>query len=109
MGKYTPGPWYIRPCAGGYLIEGSEGASQRVVRGSGGVKLASDAELITASPDLLRACEFALSVIEAQGMFDMSERMAAERLEAAIAKAHGQADVMVVDLNDEHGQENGNA
>jgi hypothetical protein len=46
--------------------------------------------LISAAPDLLEAAEFALSVIKAQGLYDVSERMAADKLERAIAKARGE-------------------
>ncbi|HOR01545.1 MAG TPA: hypothetical protein PLJ35_22250 [Anaerolineae bacterium] len=47
--------------------------------------------LISAASELLEAAEFALSVIKAQGMYDVSERMAVEKLEAATTKARGQA------------------
>ena len=39
--------------------------------------------------NLLAAAEFALSVIIDQGMYDLSERMAAERLAMAIGQAGG--------------------
>lgn len=48
--------------------------------------------LVAAAPDLLKAAELATSVLRSQGMYDQSERMAVERLEAAIAKARGQVD-----------------
>ena len=49
------------------------------------------AHLMTAAPDLLEALCFAASVIKSQGLYDLSERMAVEQAEAAIAKATGTA------------------
>jgi hypothetical protein len=50
-----------------------------------------NAPLIAAAPELYEAARFAASVIRAQGLFDRSERMAVEKLEAAIAKAEGES------------------
>lgn len=47
----------------------------------------ANAHLLAASPLLLAACKFAHSVITTNGVFEMSERLAIERLEAAIALA----------------------
>jgi sensor domain CHASE-containing protein len=44
------------------------------------------AKLMTAAPDLLAACQFARSVLAANPM-EMSERIAIEKLDAAIALA----------------------
>ena len=50
-----------------------------------------DAHLIAASPDLLAACKFALSVMRANGIIELSEHMAEEKLAAAIKKARGES------------------
>lgn len=47
------------------------------------------ARLITASPELLDAAKFALSVLKAGGGFELSERLAMGKLEIAIAVADG--------------------
>lgn len=47
----------------------------------------ANAKLIAAAPDLLETLEFCKSVIEKQGMFDLSERMAFDKAKAAISKA----------------------
>jgi hypothetical protein len=46
-------------------------------------------KLIYAAPDLLVACEFALSVIKANFPVETSEFLAIDKLEKAIAKAKG--------------------
>jgi len=46
--------------------------------------------LHAAAPEMLKALKFSLSVYEAQGQFDLSERMAVNKIEAAIAKAEGE-------------------
>ncbi len=51
---------------------------------------AANARLIAAAPELLEALKFCLSVIEDQGVFDASEKMAVTKALAAIAKATGQ-------------------
>lgn len=45
-----------------------------------------NAKLISAAPDLLEALQFCKSVIESNGLFDMSERMAFEKATNAINK-----------------------
>lgn len=45
-------------------------------------------------PALLAACKFAHSVITKNGVFEMSERLAVEQLEAAIAAATGSVEVV---------------
>lgn len=49
----------------------------------------ANAKLITAAPDLLQALIFCRSVIESQGLFDLSERLAFKTANEAIAKALG--------------------
>lgn len=43
--------------------------------------------LRAAGPDLLVAAKFALSVLRSNGLFELSERLAEEKLAAAIARA----------------------
>lgn len=50
------------------------------------------ADMIAAAPELLAALKFCLSVIEDQGVFDASEKIAVKKALAAIAKATGQED-----------------
>jgi hypothetical protein len=50
----TLGPWFVRSCRAGYLIEGKTG---RVVRGSGGVARRADARIIAAVPEMLAFLE----------------------------------------------------
>lgn len=49
----------------------------------------ANARALTAINDLILAARFAASVIQSQGMFDLSERMAYEKLLAALRKAEG--------------------
>lgn len=51
----------------------------------------NDARLIAAAPELLAACEFALSVQLHAGLYDVSDKLNAEKLQAAIAKAKGES------------------
>lgn len=53
------------------------------------LEAAAKGDLLSAAPDLLAAAEFALSVLKEQGLYDMSEKMAARKLQLAIAKARG--------------------
>lgn len=47
----------------------------------------ANARLIAAAPELLETLEFCKSVIEKQGMFDQSERMAFDKATAVLNKA----------------------
>lgn len=47
------------------------------------------AELKARRDELLAALKFSTSVIRSQGMFDLSERMAVDQAEVAIARAEG--------------------
>jgi hypothetical protein len=49
----------------------------------------ANAQLIAAAPELLEALKFCKSVIEANGMWELSEQMAVNHAVAAIAKATG--------------------
>ena len=83
------GTEYIGPSQGEVRLERTDAAQaehNRVQR----EEAERIARLNDAAPGLLEACKFSLSVHKAQGLFDMSERMAARRLEAAIAKAEGE-------------------
>jgi len=44
-----------------------------------------------ALPELIEACTFALSVIRSQGLFELSERIAVDKLEGALEKAKGKS------------------
>lgn len=88
----TPAPWRVTN-----VWEGTDDRAPYVVTADGDLVAAldrsphdtPDAALISAAPDLLAACEFALSVLTEQGLYDMSEKMAATKLRNAIAKAKG--------------------
>ncbi len=47
----------------------------------------ANAKLIAAAPELLEALQFCKSVLEAQGLFDLSEQQAFDKAKAAISKA----------------------
>lgn len=100
MTQHTPGPWKFGKPSDAII---SESCPKSCLHWEGDIECKEwyggyviaetvapeNKSLIIAAPDLLAAAEFALSVIRAQGLYDMSERMAADKLEAAIAKAHG--------------------
>lgn len=71
MSEATPRPWSRLRCSGGYLVEGPHGASQRVVRGSGGVREEADAEMIVvavnAFDDLVAALKGCITAMEEWG------------------------------------------
>lgn len=102
---FTPGPWWIGHTAGSVdrarAIFGSDGsvAIAEVI----GFPLRKEKQakanerLIAAAPSLYEAATFARSVLAANPM-ELSERMAIEKLDAALAlanipgrRAHGQA------------------
>jgi hypothetical protein len=90
-------PWGIATIRGGYLIEGPAGASERVVRGAGGVREKADAELIVravnAHDDLVDACEAALTELERlTGDQGFEPERFAERLGALWSLAHALAE-----------------
>ena len=94
----TPRPWAIMTIRGGYLIEGPGGASQRVVRGAGGVREEADAKLIVTAVNahdaLVAALDgFVLAVDVEYGDEPMPESFerAYRRANAALAKAKGMA------------------
>lgn len=47
----------------------------------------ANAKLIAAAPDLLEAVMFCRSVLESNGIFELSEKLAVEKAQAAIKKA----------------------
>ena len=58
---------------------------------AGGAEIGEWCDLHGAASDLLKACVFAFSVQKnSHGIFDTSDRLNAEKLEAAIAKAQGE-------------------
>ena len=110
MAEHTPGPWRISPksCLYGAVVADTstrtraataDEAAQDVseIAAYGGYIIAESIAprnrlLIAAAPDLLEAAEFALSVIKHNGIFELSERMAVDRLETAISAAYGGTD-----------------
>lgn len=54
-------------------------------------RIQADARQIAAASDLLAAAKFALSVLRHNGLFELSERLAEEKLVAAIANAEGRS------------------
>jgi hypothetical protein len=91
----TPGPWRYD---GSAHVLGDDTGDRRVVATLNGPHEADETQcercangrLVAAAPELLAACEFSLSVHETQCLYDLSERMAAEKLRAGIAKARGE-------------------
>lgn len=107
MSDPTPGPWKVRGCAGGYLIEAlgkptdtlfelpADAPRFRVVRGAGGIERLADATLIAEAPTLLAACEHAASaiheLINASGEQTYDDAIRAlDQLRTAIKQAYGQ-------------------
>lgn len=91
--EHTPGPWEIRNCAGGYMIEGPAG-SPRVVKGSGGVGRREDAQLIVLAPDLLAACEEAAAYLEGLLVEGIPTPEIATRLRDLARRARGDRGVL---------------
>lgn len=102
--EFTKGPWEIVPTpetinggdfqgriiAKGVLSNGDDAiivGNYENKNGHGNIHSLPNAKLIAAAPDLLEALSFCKSVIESQGMFDTSERMAFDKAQAAIEKA----------------------
>ena len=87
--KYTPGPWKH---AHRYIIEDSEGnwiaTTPAGVTAKEDALRVADAQLISAAPDLLEACEGLLRLY-AKGGCVKTEAKAINRAEVAIAKAKG--------------------
>ena len=103
---HTPGPWTVKDteheiqiraeaefCTVAKMLK-QDIAPRGAASPEGAAALAeacADANLLAASPALLAACQFAHSVITANGVFETSERLAIKKLEAAIALAKGGA------------------
>ena len=93
--EYTPGPWSADEVRHGYdqVIRNAERDPVALVVIAGYTKSRgrANAHVRAASPDLHLACKFAASVFKAQGIngrpIELSERMALEKLEAAISKS----------------------
>ena len=90
-GRHTPGPWKFTPRGAGWLITREDvfvvGHGIAAVTPSNAAdedQCLANAQLIAASPDLLDACDFALSILEALGN---GKGDAANACRAAIAKA----------------------
>jgi len=90
--KHTPGPWkVIQDDADSYAIEkpdnkpGTVYICREICQGADNGK--SDAKLIAAAPEMHEALSFCLSVIKSNGIFDVSEKMAVKKAEAALKKA----------------------
>jgi hypothetical protein len=97
MAKHTPRPWRTST----WIPERVTASPLGVCRASEDIALfdnhyispeenQANARLGAAAPDLLAACEFALSVQLEQRAVDQSEKMNVKRLRAAIAKAKGE-------------------
>lgn len=84
IATHTPGPW---TWDGKFTVEIPHAKGLTAFRTN-----PEDACLIAAVPDLLEAARFARSVILANGAIvsELSEQIAVEKLDAAIAKAEGQ-------------------
>lgn len=97
---HSPVPWTVAP----RLTASENHKGYRIAGGGDGFYIAdvypmdedgaeggANASLIAAAPELLAALEFCHSVIREGGLWDMSERMAVDKANAAIAKAKGGA------------------
>jgi len=92
--QHTRGPWkVVGTIHGNYIIgayaPGNEEAGVLRLADTTRGRPEADAWLMAAAPDLLEALRFSVSVHRAQGLIDLSERMAVEKGEAAIRKAEG--------------------
>ena len=92
MSEHTPGPWEFKPAREDYRrvlspdINAGGNWHVAIVQSSN-----ADARLIAAAPDLLAACEYALDAMSGPDGPEptMAEKMAMDRLRAAIEKARG--------------------
>lgn len=89
--QHTPGPWTWHTGQGGTVVRG--GQSNVIIAGvGGGTSTYDNARLISASPDLLAACEAVLKHIHDNGEDSTLNRYEfIDTLRAAIAKAKGTA------------------
>ena len=88
--KFTPGPWrYDRtngsPTTGEHMIAGAKPGYLAEVRDCGSGDVRANAHLIAAAPDLYAALEMAQLWLDVDGRFDM------QGINAALAKARGEA------------------
>ncbi len=98
MTKHTPAPWKVDEQTGIVYVELISGREPAICHTQSSqtetlpfdVSIAN-ARLIAAAPELLAACEFALSVQLHAGLYDVSDKLNAEKLQAAIAKAKGES------------------
>jgi len=92
--KHTPGPWTATAETNGSNTVVIFGADDRLVGTFKASILHGDARknirLVLAVPDLLAACETALTVIERPGASYKDTKQAVRQLEYAIAKARGE-------------------
>lgn len=88
--KWTPGPWrYDRtngsPTTGEHMIAGAKPGYLAEVRDCGSGDVRANAHLIAAAPDLYAALKMAQLWLDVDGRFDM------QGINAALAKARGEA------------------
>lgn len=95
---HTPGPWRVGRNTSEVVADvpnpGHHSGHNDHVEHYGGYLIAesilpNNVKLVAAAPDLLDALRFCRSVLVGQGLYDLSERLALERADAAIAKATG--------------------
>lgn len=88
--KWTPGPWrYDRtngsPTTGEHMIAGAKPGYLAEVRDCGSGDVRANTHLIAAAPDLYAALKMAQLWLDVDGRFDM------QGINAALAKARGEA------------------
>lgn len=100
MSEHTPGPWHVTEeidrFHGGETIRPGDGRTASPVavicdfnRYDRDDERRANAQLIAAAPEVLEALKFSVSVHKSHGLYDLSERMAVQKAETAIAKAEG--------------------
>jgi hypothetical protein len=96
---HTPGPWHRNIRKDGKYPTVYAGRNKHVASASAiyddkgqfdGAEVEANIDLIAAAPDLLAACEAALSLLNNIGKGNWAQTPAGDALRAAIAKAKGE-------------------
>lgn len=86
MSKHTPGPWFVYDRGIGFEVQDANG--RQINDSFRETFTKEDAELISAAPELLEACEWALNYIDTFTHKDAPK--VCKSLKAALAKARGE-------------------
>lgn len=94
MSKHTEGPWKLRPYTKAgeteYLIDTGDGWTTAKVYATIPGEDEANARIMTAAPDLLAACEFALRFYQDNfENFPIAYQSVVDFMESAIRKAEG--------------------